>query len=148
MHLKHYTWLINRVLETRFPGERHVKKIPHQTWSDHENQVLETRFIAQNRVFETQDVSKIYTFKTVPTNYIVRKMGLILNFGLGNWKWWYFFNYKLRREILHPQHFYNKLQVISCFRFKFEHNTKITFFPLQLRNDMFTTFLQHFYNKS
>ena len=37
--------------------------------------------MAQNRVFETQDVSKIYTFETVPTNYIVRKMGLIPNFG-------------------------------------------------------------------
>ena len=73
--------LINRVLDSRFLGGRHMEKMPHQTWSDHENRVIETRFIAQNRVFETQDVSKIYTFETVPTNYIVRKMGLIPNFG-------------------------------------------------------------------
>ena len=52
-------------------------------WSDHENPVFETQFIVQNWVFiKTQDVCKIYTFKTVPTNYIVRKMGLIPNFGL------------------------------------------------------------------
>ena len=73
--------LINRVLDSRFLGGRHMEKMPHQTWSDHENRVIETRFIAQNQVFETQDVSKIYTFETVPTNYIVRKMGLIPNFG-------------------------------------------------------------------
>ena len=36
---------------------------------------------AQNQVFETRDVSKIYTFETMPTNYIVGKMGLIPNFG-------------------------------------------------------------------
>ena len=36
---------------------------------------------AQNRVFEIRNVSKIYTFETVPTNYIVGKMGLIPNFG-------------------------------------------------------------------
>ena len=45
---------------------------------------FETRFIAQNRVFGTRDVSKIYTFETVSTNYIVRKMGLIPNFGHEN----------------------------------------------------------------
>ena len=76
-----FFWFINRVLDSRFLGGRHMEKMPHQTWSDHENRVIETRFIAQNRVFETQDVSKIYTFETVPTNYIVRKMGLIPNFG-------------------------------------------------------------------
>ena len=31
------------------------------------------------------------------------------------------------REILHPQYFYNKSQVVSCYWFKFETNTKITF---------------------
>ena len=50
-------------------------------WSDYENRVFDTRFIAQNRVFKTRDVSKIYTFETMPTNYIVRKLGLIPNFG-------------------------------------------------------------------
>ena len=33
------------------------------------------------------------------------------------------------REMLCLQHFYNKLQVVSCYWFKFETNTKITFFP-------------------
>ena len=74
--------VINRVLKTRFPGGCYVEKMSHQTWSNHENRVFETQFIAQNRVFETRDVRKIYTFETVPTNYIVRKMGLIPNFGL------------------------------------------------------------------
>ena len=32
-------------IETRFPGGRHVEKIPHQTWSTHENRVSKTRFI-------------------------------------------------------------------------------------------------------
>ena len=41
---------INRVLETQFPSGRHVKKTPHQMWSDdHGNRVFETWFI--NRVF-------------------------------------------------------------------------------------------------
>ena len=35
-NLKHFTcfvkgWLINRVLETRFPDERHLEKTPNQT---------------------------------------------------------------------------------------------------------------------
>ena len=30
--------------------------------------------------------------------------------------------------MLCSQHFYNKLQVVSYYRFKFETNTKITFF--------------------
>ena len=30
-----------------------------------------------------------------------------------------------------PQHFYNKSQVVSCYWFKFETNTKITFLPQQ-----------------
>ena len=77
-----FFWLINRVLETWFLGGCHVEKMPHQTWSDHGNRVFETLFIDQNRVFETRDVSKIDTFETVPTNYIVGKMGLIPNFGL------------------------------------------------------------------
>ena len=29
------------------------------------------------------------------------------------------------------QHFYNKSQVVSCYWFKFEINTKITFLPQQ-----------------
>ena len=29
------------------------------------------------------------------------------------------------------QHFYNKSQVVSCYWFKFETNTKITFLPQQ-----------------
>ena len=28
--------------------------------------------------------------------------------------------------MLHSQHFYNKLEVVSCYWFKFEPNTKIT----------------------
>ena len=32
-----------------------------------------------------------------------------------------------KKKILRPQHFYNKLQVVSCYWFKFEPNTKITF---------------------
>ena len=37
--------LINRVLETRFPGGHHMEKMPHQTLSDHGNRVFEIRFI-------------------------------------------------------------------------------------------------------
>ena len=49
--LKHFTyfvrgWLINRVLETRFPGGRHVENMSNQTWLEHWNQVFETRFIS------------------------------------------------------------------------------------------------------
>ena len=36
-----------------------------------------------------------------------------------------------RVETRHLQHFYNKSQVISCYWFKFETNTKITFLPQQ-----------------
>ena len=36
---------------------------------------------ALNQVFQTRDVSMKYTFKTVPTNYIVWQAGLIPNFG-------------------------------------------------------------------
>ena len=77
-----FFWFINRFLETRFLCGHHVEKTLHQTWSDHGNRVFKTRFIGQNRVFETQDISKIYTVKTVPTNYMVGKMGLIPNFDL------------------------------------------------------------------
>ena len=56
----------------------------YQTLLDHENRVYETLFIVENQVFETRDVSKIYTFETMSTNYIVRKMGLIPNFGHEN----------------------------------------------------------------
>ena len=38
--------LINWVLETWFPSGRHIKKTPHQTWSDHENRVSKTQFIS------------------------------------------------------------------------------------------------------
>ena len=34
---------------------------------------------------------------------------------------------KKKKEMLRSQHFYNKLQVVSCYWFKFEPNTKITF---------------------
>ena len=37
--------LINRVLETQFPGGHHMEKMPHQTLSDHGNRVFEIRFI-------------------------------------------------------------------------------------------------------
>ena len=37
----------------------------------------------------------------------------------------------LEGEMLRPQHFYNKSQVVSCYWFKFETNTKITFLPSQ-----------------
>ena len=84
--VKHFTWfikggLINWVLETQFPDRRHAEKMPHQTWSDYGNRVFETRFIGLNRVFETRDVSNIYSLKTVPTNYIVWQIVLISNFG-------------------------------------------------------------------
>ena len=46
--------------------------------------------------------------------------------------------------MLRLQHFYNKSQVVSCYWFKFENNTKISF----LRDATSTTILQHFYNKS
>ena len=36
---------------------------------------------ALNRASQTQDVIKKYSFKTMPTNYIVGKMGLIPNFS-------------------------------------------------------------------
>ena len=36
---------------------------------------------------------------------------------------------KKKKEMLRSQHFYNKLQVVSCYWFKFEPNTKITFLP-------------------
>ena len=86
MCLKHYScflkgWIINRVLKTQFPGRHHVEKMSHQAWSDHGNWVFETQFISLNQVFETRDISKIYTSETVPTNYIVGKMGLIPKFG-------------------------------------------------------------------
>ena len=32
------------------------------------------------------------------------------------------------REMLRLQYFYNKSQVVNCYWFKFETNTKITFF--------------------
>ena len=35
------------------------------------------------------------------------------------------------REMLYLQYFYNKSQVVSCYWFKFETNTKITFLPQQ-----------------
>ena len=44
---------------------------------------LKTRFIAQNRVLEARDANKKYTFVTVPTNYIVRKMKLVSHFRRG-----------------------------------------------------------------
>ena len=37
---------------------------------------------ALNRVLETQDVSKKYSFEIVRTNYIVGQLGLMANFGL------------------------------------------------------------------
>ena len=61
--------LINQVLETWFPGGRHVEKMLRQTWST-----------LENRVFETRDASKKYSLKTVPTNYIVLQIGLISHF--------------------------------------------------------------------
>ena len=69
------------VFETRFPGEHHVKKMPHQTWSDHGNRVFKTWFIGQNRVFKTWNASKKYSLKTWPTNYNVWKSKLISHFG-------------------------------------------------------------------
>ena len=75
-----FFWFINRVL-----GGCHVEKMPHQMWSDHENRVFKTRFIAQNRVSHTRDASKKYSFETMLTNYIVWKMGSIPNFGLNTY---------------------------------------------------------------
>ena len=50
------------------------------------NQTIETESLrldldVLNRVFETRDVSKKYSFETVPTNHIVWQTGLIANFG-------------------------------------------------------------------
>ena len=36
---------VNRVLETQIIGGRHVKKVPTQTQSEHENQPSKTQFI-------------------------------------------------------------------------------------------------------
>ena len=36
---------VNRILETRFLGKYHVKKVPHQTWITHENRIPKTQFI-------------------------------------------------------------------------------------------------------
>ena len=38
-------------------------------------------------------------------------------------------NEYINREMLRLQHFYNKSQVVNCYWFKFETNTKITFLP-------------------
>ena len=40
-----YFWIRNWALETRFPCRCHMEKVPHQTWTTHENQVSKTRFI-------------------------------------------------------------------------------------------------------
>ena len=34
-----------------------------------------------------------------------------------------------KKKMLRLQYFHNKLQVVSCYWFKFEPNTKITFLP-------------------
>ena len=39
---------VNRVLEIRFTGRRHVEKMPTQTRSEHENRPSKTRFLVQN----------------------------------------------------------------------------------------------------
>ena len=44
------------------------KQMPHQMWLDHKNRVFKTRFIDQNRVSNTQDASKKYSFETLTTN--------------------------------------------------------------------------------
>ena len=59
-------WLIKRVLETRFPSGRHIKR----------DQTMETEYLrldlqVLNRVFQTRDASEKYSLKTVLTNYIV-----------------------------------------------------------------------------
>ena len=36
---------------------------------------------------------------------------------------------KTNRKMLRLQHFYNKSQIVSCYWFKFETNTKIIFCP-------------------
>ena len=59
---------INRVLETQFPCGHHVEKY---ATLDHRNRVSKTRFIGQNRVFETRDASKKYNLGIETTNYIV-----------------------------------------------------------------------------
>ena len=73
---------INQALETWFLGGHHVRKnatsdvirpwklslwdsiLAHHTWLDHGNWVFETRFIGQNRVLQTRDASKSYSFRT------------------------------------------------------------------------------------
>ena len=34
---------------------------------------------------------------------------------------------EFKKKMLRPQYFYNKSKVISCYQFKFEFNTEITF---------------------
>ena len=41
----YFILIVNRVLETRFPCRCHVEKVPHQTWTTHQNRVSKTRFI-------------------------------------------------------------------------------------------------------
>ena len=36
---------VNWILETQFLGRYHVKKVPHQTWTTHENWIPKTQFI-------------------------------------------------------------------------------------------------------
>jgi len=48
-----------------------------------ETESLRLDLLALNRVSKTQDVSLVYIFKTLPTNYIVWQLGLIANFGPG-----------------------------------------------------------------
>ena len=49
-----------------------------------------------------------------------KKKGIVVGEILGR-------NLKKKKKVLYPQHFYNKTQIVSCYYFKFEFNTEITF---------------------
>ena len=62
---------INRVSKTRFSSGLHEEKRWLKSDKNMKTEFLRLDLQALNRVFQTRDVSMKYTFKTMPTNYIV-----------------------------------------------------------------------------
>ena len=62
---------INRVFKTRFSSGLHEEKRQLKSDKNMKTEFLRLDLQALNRVFQTRDVSMKYTFKTMPTNYIV-----------------------------------------------------------------------------
>ena len=62
---------INRVFKTRFSSGLHEEKCQLKSDKNMKTEFLRLDLQALNRVFQTRDVSMKYTFKTMPTNYIV-----------------------------------------------------------------------------